>query len=164
MAGVTGDPIEDAITSVQKLRRWERHGEAAPHKPLLLLLALKGVHDGAPSFVDFNTIERPLRDLLRQFGPGRVHLHPEYPFWRLQNDGLWVVLDAESFPARQSNTDPPISALRSHHAQGGFPPDLDGALRRDPDGLRRLVRVVATTFFAGSAREVLGAIGLEQFE
>src|SRR5262249_53902441 len=34
-----------------------------------------------------------------------------YPFWRLQNDGVWVVTSTAPRPARQSNTDPPKGAL-----------------------------------------------------
>ena len=31
-------------------------------------------------------IDGELRELLIEFGPGRKSYHPEYPFWRLQND------------------------------------------------------------------------------
>lgn len=154
------DPIQAAIRSVEGIRRWARAGEVAPHKPLLLLLALSRVKEGAPRFVDFNDIEQPLRDLIQQFGTPRSHVHPEYPFWRLQNDKLWEVVDAASFPTRKSNTDAPISALRARHAQGGLPELLDKALRKDPEGLRRLADAVASRFFPGDERTVLQATGL----
>ena len=160
MSATTPDPIFSAQAHVESIRRWTRGDETAPHKPLLLLLALKRVQDGAPRLVDFNDIEPPLRDLLHRFGPKRQNVHPEYPFWRLQRDGLWEVIDADSFPSRQSNTDPPLSVLRARHAQGGLPESLDRALRKDRNGLRALAEAVAARFFPDEKHDVLRAVGL----
>jgi putative restriction endonuclease len=153
--------ISAAHARIEKLNTWRRNGVAAPHKPLLLLLALSRVQQGEPRLVEFTEIESPLRDLLEQFGPQGKHVHPEYPFWRLQRDGLWEVADAESFPTRRSNTDPPVSALRNQHAKGGFPAPLDAALRSNPESIIELARVVAVRFFPDSVNDVLSAVGFQ---
>jgi putative restriction endonuclease len=51
-------------------------------------------------------VGRDLTGLLKEFGPPRQSYHPEYPFWRLQNDGAWEVHAAGSLKARKGNTDP----------------------------------------------------------
>lgn len=144
------------------MRPWRRGAEAAPHKPLLILWALRRVQLGKPRLVDFNDAEAELRELISRFSPGRTRIHPEYPFWRLQADGIWEVEDAESFPSRQSNTDPPITALRERHARGGFPEALDRTLRADPQAVEELVLAVVRRFFdSGEHADVLLAVGFQ---
>ena len=153
--------LEAAHAAVAKIRPWSRGGVQAPHKPLLLLLALQRVQAGSPRLVDFNDIEHQLRDLIERFSEGAHRAHPEYPFWRLQRDRLWEIEQAESFPARQSNTDPPISALRKGHARGGLPREVHAALGADPAALLALADEVAARFFPGRVSEVFDAVGLD---
>lgn len=145
------------------MRLWRRRGEQAPHKPLLLLYALRRVQLGESRLVDFNVAESPLRELIERFSPNRARVHPEYPFWRLQHDGLWEVEDAETFPSRKSNTDPPLTELRNRHAEGGFPTRLDAALRADPRAVAGLAQAIVSRFFPDEeVGAVLEAVGLEQ--
>jgi putative restriction endonuclease len=65
-------------------------------------------------------VNRDLTELLQEFGPWRDSTHPEYPFWRLQNDGVWVVSSDGKMKPRRSNSDPPKSELLAHHARAGF--------------------------------------------
>ena len=76
---------------VDHLNVWSRGDERAPHKPLLLLLVLGRKLQDLPDEVSFAEIEEKVTDLLVEFGPFRQSYHPEYPFWRLQNDGIWEV-------------------------------------------------------------------------
>ena len=56
------------------------------------LLALAAVQRGQDRFLRFAEIEERLKKLLIDFGPPRKSYHPEYPFWRLQNDGdFWEI-------------------------------------------------------------------------
>jgi|SRR5947209_16416086 len=77
------------LTRVNDLNVWRRGDERAPHKPLLILLALARVAQGQKRLTLFSEIEKPLNELLKHYGPARKSIHPEYPFWRLQSDGLW---------------------------------------------------------------------------
>src|SRR5262249_28419328 len=73
------------------LNVWSGGAERAPHKPLLVLYALARWSRGVQPDVPFADVDRDLTPLLREFGPPRRRLHPEYPFWYLRNDGVWVV-------------------------------------------------------------------------
>ena len=92
-----GGVREVCLSRVQQLRRWTRGGERAPHKPLLLLLMLGRVQRGQLGPVAFTEIERPLADLLRDFGPARPSYHPKFPFHHLTSNGLW---SSPTLPAR----------------------------------------------------------------
>ena len=70
----------------RNLHVWKRGGQRAPHKPLLLLLALGRVINNEERLVSYVDIERRLKPLLRRFGPPRKAFHPQFPFGRLPND------------------------------------------------------------------------------
>ena len=87
----------------------------------------------------FAECEDKLTELLREFGPSRRSYHPEYPFWRLRNDGIWTVtwdgMAHGGLPSRASNNDPPRSALRAAHAIGAFPRTFSNAVALQPECL-----------------------------
>jgi putative restriction endonuclease len=109
---------------------WRRGGERAPHKPLLALYAIARLLRGAPRMIAYREIDRELGKLLMEFGPRRQFNHPEYPFWRLQNDGLWEVSPTEGLTA-QSNTDAKKTELLAHNVHGGFLPEIFNRLSQD---------------------------------
>lgn len=82
--------LPEVLQRFAHLNIWQRQGERAPHKPLLVLLALglfaRGVKD-----VPFREFEGKLCELLREFAPARRTLYPEMPFVRLRNDDVWKV-------------------------------------------------------------------------
>jgi putative restriction endonuclease len=82
----------DAVLGLfDRLNVWSRGDQLAPHKPLLVLYALGRWSRGEPADIPFTQVDADLTGLLKEFGPPRQSYHPEYPFWRLQNDGVWVV-------------------------------------------------------------------------
>ena len=150
------------MEALAHVRTWKRGGQRAPHKPLLLLLILGRIQRGEAREVDFPTIEPLLRRLLEEFGPSRQSYHPEYPFWRLQADGLWIVRDAGSFGHRHSNTDPTVSELRDATAMGGMPAEFDALLRQRTDLLSRAARQLLDEHFETSLHgDILAAVGLD---
>jgi predicted restriction endonuclease len=84
---------DDILKAFDRINVWSRGSERAPHKPLLVLYALGQLSRGGPNSVAFRHVAPKLTELLKEFGPTRQSYHPEYPFWRLQNDGLWFVDD-----------------------------------------------------------------------
>lgn len=145
----------------EELKVWRRGDERAPHKPLLLLLALSRVAGRQPRLTPFSELEGPLTRLLRDYGPPRKSNHPEYPFWRLQQDGLWEVVSTAPLARRVSNTDPPRSELRSKNAVGGFTQDVYDQLRRSPNLVIRIARRLLETNFPDSLHEdLLTEVGL----
>lgn len=113
------------------VRTWKRSGQQAVHKPLLLLYAISSARPGKPRLIPYVEVDRDLRPLLLRFGPERSTVHPEYPFWRLQNDGLWEVVSDQPMRSRKSNSDPPRSELIEKGARGGFKEEFYAALSKD---------------------------------
>jgi putative restriction endonuclease len=158
MTTVTCQDIRERVDAINV---WKRHEERAVHKPLLLLLALARIVEGKDRLVLFKEIAEPLARLIEQFGPARRSVHAEYPFWRLQNDGLWEIPNKSVMRPRESNTDPPKSEFIKHNIVGGFPEPVYAALRQDRALLDELVSRILATHFATSQHEsIRTAVGL----
>lgn len=158
-------PGDDALVErFASLNVWRHGDERAPHKPLLLLWALARLQRGEPRLTPFREIEPGLGALLRDFGPPRA-TRPEYPFWHLQSDGLWVVparaalqADIDEAPHRHN---PRISVIRGVDARGGLPEELDRKLRSRPELVNRIVqRLLDDSFPPSLHQEILDAVGM----
>jgi hypothetical protein len=149
----------ELLKAITELRRWARDGKTAVHKPLLLLLALERVRRGLPRLVSFVDIEPQLRALITEFSPTPGPSHPEYPFWRLQADDIWDVPEASQLPSRASNSDPPVSVLRTRRVQGGLPIRFDELLRARGDVLDQAVTTTLQHFPAELRPRVLERLG-----
>ena len=146
---------------IRKIKTWKKGNERAPHKPLLLLLALGRVQRGEPRWVRFSEVEDKLRGLLRSYGPPRKSHQPELPFWHLQSDHLWQIPRGEELKKRKGKPLPLIAELR-RAAKGGFPSNMDELLREDPEFLRQVTRTLLDEHFPTSYHEdLLTAVGLE---
>lgn len=76
----------EVMTKISNLKVWNRAGVRAPHKPLLILVALGRLSREERRLIRFTETRAELTSLLRDFGPPRKSYHPEYPFWHLQSD------------------------------------------------------------------------------
>lgn len=152
---------ETLLSRIDKLNVWQRGSERAPHKPLLLLLALGRLSRGLTSPALYEELGPDLERLLREFGPTRSSHHPEYPFWRLQNDGLWIVESDRPMPARKSNSDPTKRELLSARAAGRLDPAVITAVEESPELLPALaVRILEAHFPHSIHEDILSAVGL----
>lgn len=87
-----GDEAHYWIERISNIRQYvARDASRAPHKPLLLLYLLGRFRKSGSTSVTFSEAEPVLRKLLVDFGPPNPKPRPEYPFARLENDGLWTV-------------------------------------------------------------------------
>ena len=66
------------LARFRELNVWRRGEERAPHKPLLVLLALAKLQAGAPRLTPFDEVENPLSQLLEDFGPRGDLFTPSY--------------------------------------------------------------------------------------
>lgn len=160
---MTQSSILHQLTSVAV---WKRGDQRAPHKPLLLLLALAALQRGEPRLRPYAEYEAKLSDLLVEFGPPRQSVHPEYPFWRLQNDGeFWDIPEREaaiaSLDGRVRAGDIPPSILRDISAHGGFSAEVFDELKTDPAEVNRIVAAILQEHFAPSLHEdILDAVAM----
>jgi putative restriction endonuclease len=90
---------------------------------------LRRYESGRPGSVAFSEIAGPLSELLSQFGPPVKQVYPQYPFWRLQQDGIWEIRGASSIPLSVSG-DPAKGSLTDSHP-GQFVAKFDIALRSE---------------------------------
>ena len=156
--------IDTLLPKFRQLNVWKRRGERAPHKPLLVLLALGKLRTGAERLLLFEDVVAPFTKLLMEFGPSRSRYHPEYPFWRLQHDGIWEVPEHSGLRRRKSNTDPLKSELLRVHAYGGFPKDIYQTLKRRPEIVRGLAKEILTAHFPDSLHDAIaGEVGLSLY-
>jgi len=105
--------------------------------------------------VSFAEIYQPLKDLIERYGPSRANYHPEYPFWWLQNDGLWEVESEQPMIPRTGNTNPSKPELFRKAAKGGFPAEVYEEFSRSPALVEEAVRRIAESHFPDSMREDL---------
>lgn len=153
----------DAVMGLfKRIKVWKRGAERAPHKPLLLLYALGRCSRGEEREVSFEEIDERLSALLAEFGPVQKALHPEYPFWRLQNDGLWTVSGDEEIQTWERDKDQKKSELLRVHAVGGFPEPIYATLAQDRSLLLAIAHQLLDKHFPSSLHErILEAVGLE---
>jgi len=153
------------LEAFDNIRRAQRAGVYAPHKPLLLLLALARVQRGEPRLVEFADIDASLRSLLSEFGPSSAAKSRHYPFWHLATDGqgaLWDLNGPRELLARPPGATPNLNELKTLHVRGGFPSGVDQALRNVPGLLEAVAaRVLEANFPATLHADIADAVGLD---
>ena len=147
------------LSRLEKIRVWRQGDARAPHKPLLILLALGRLARGKARLAGYGTeIEEPLEKLLRRFGPPRRSHHPDQPFRRLPGDRLWEIPGFEALPVTGSGG-PRLAALRG--AAGGFPPSVQALLEREADLVREAAqRLLDKNFPQSMHEEIRAEVGL----
>ncbi|MEU3945833.1 phosphorothioated DNA-binding restriction endonuclease [Streptomyces sp. NPDC029526] len=150
----------DWLERITELRQWTRSGTRAPHKPLLLLYALGRFRqdDGdADGGLRYSAVEQDLQQLLTEYGPPH-RTTPAYPFHHLVSDGVWEVR-TDRGPGSPGTG---VRDLRETGATGRLAPELRAALRREPELLGRITRLLLDRHFPPSVHgELCEAVGLE---
>ena len=135
--------------------------QPAAHKPLLILLALGEMNQGK-SMIAFRDLEHKLKRLLETYGPRTPSgVRPEYPFWRLQNDGLWKVRADGPIRTSVKSGDASRPDLIRKNARGGFEDDILQVLNADPRNMGLVARHVLERHFPDSLHQgILDDAGL----
>jgi putative restriction endonuclease len=141
-------------------KNWKKKDQRAPHKPLLLLMYLGRLSQGIERPLSFQETEEILSDLLQEFGPPRRSYHPEEPFARLSNDGIWLL----SAPVNTKGS-VSITELRDVNPSGALIPEIQQQLVSDPLFLEECVQALLNTNFPDSIHEeIRSAIGLRDHQ
>jgi len=153
--------MSDLVQLIDNLTIWKHDAQRAPHKPLLLLLTLGHYQQGGNRIIPFEDIEKQLRHLLEEFGPFRQSYHPEYPFWRLQGDGLWELENTEHILPTDSG-DPRITDLRKYNVKGGLLREYFNEIIEDKNLFYRIVYSLLESHLQPSMfDDILSAAGIE---
>jgi putative restriction endonuclease len=155
----------EVLDAFENIRRAQRAGVYAPHKPLLILLAMARVQRGEPRMVEFTAIDALLKQLLAEFGPSSAAKSRRYPFWHLATDGhgaLWDLSGPREVLKRPAGATPSLGELREHHIKAGFPADVDEALRHIPGLLQAVASRVLDTYFPATLHaDIVATLGLD---
>ena len=153
---------EPILQKFEDLRQWGSGGERAPHKPLLVLYAIGKLLRGEDRLISYtDDIEKNLKNLLKEFGPRRDRHNPQFPFWRLQNDEIWEIPDADKI--RQTNSgDAYITDLRNYNVSGGLNQTIFQELKNDPQLVFEVIHKLLNKHFPPSIHEdILQAVNIE---
>lgn len=134
-----------------------------PHKPLLVLWALKRIEDRHPErLASFKgEIEPPMKKLLKRFNYSD-YINAARPFWHLQNDEIWETseVDPAAMGAREY---PRQEYFRS--AQGGFEESVYDLLCSNPGLLAEAIHTVIEGHFPRPLREhIRKAFGFREYD
>lgn len=141
---------------------WKKGGQRAPHKPLLVLYAIGRILRGEPRMIEFSQVDKDLGLLLKEFGPPRRSIHPEYSFWRLKNDGLWELSNTENVRTRTGNTDARKADLLRFKVFGGFPEPVQHLMLSDKLLVTEIVTDLLSKNFPDTLHDsILAATGIE---
>lgn len=145
-----------ALERLTALRQYQGDGKRAPHKPLLVLLALGQLASTGSSQMPWSLVQARLGALLAEFGTSASHgpASAAYPFTRLRSDGVWVL-------TRDVPNDN-IGPLNAEPIEGHFVPEIEQELRRSTESLYAVARsLVESQFPLTLAPDVLTAVGLD---
>ena len=151
---------DELITTLSKLKVWQQGDQRAPHKPLLLLLALSRIQQNKPRMMLFSEIEEKLTLLLTEFGPQRKSHHPEEPFCRLRTEGIWELSSPENIILPKGAFSKTV--LRKEKVSGGFTQDVFQLLANDSMLLETIAKILLHDNFPSTIhQDILDAVGLD---
>lgn len=146
---------ESTLEPLTALRQYQGDGKRAPHKPLLVLLALGQLANTGSSSMEWSSVQTRLSGLLAEFGTStsRGASSAAYPFTRLRSDGVWQL----SRDVPNDNVGP----LNAEPISGHFTPEIEQDLLRCKGGIEAVARtIVESQFPLTIAPDVLVAVGL----
>ena len=152
-----GPGEEDVVGRLTSLKQYNQQGNRAPHKPLLLLMAIGELLGTGSSELAFSEVEDRLGRLIKEYVPtsSSVRQTAAYPFWRLQNDQIWV-LD------REVSSDSP---RQLEGATGRLTSSIERVLLDNPETLQTVVASTLAQQFSPTLHDdILAAVGLDSLE
>lgn len=157
--GLVDEPVDPVIDPLLGLNRATLpNGSKAPHKPMLVLLALARAKVGRSRLAHFDEWAEPLGVLLRrETGVGSDPGVAE-PIWRMQKDGVWEVLQNGSPFVPDAVGEPTKTQLRQGNVLAGLIQGVHDPLAGDADLLERTAVRVANHYFADRGRGLWGEV------
>lgn len=153
---------EDLLDAIGRLKQANAGAQRAPHKPLLLLIALAAFQRGDESMIAYPEVDSRLGPLLRDFAPDRFSrkANTHDPFRRLPNDGLWELVDAQGnlieTPLEYNKTD-----LVRENLRGRLPLPVRQLLESKPTLASTAAKILLEANFTESLHDdIVHAVGL----
>ena len=147
------------LSLFSKLRIWTNGEQRAPHKPLLVLYVLGRLLRGEVVPIPYKEVDQDLRKLLQEFGPRRKTFHPELPFWHLQSDGIWNLI--ENGKILKSEGQLSRRLLLDREIKGEFSKPVLNAIQEHPSWGLEVIGMLLESHFPRTLHEdLLLAVGI----
>ena len=152
---------KEIIQKFEDLNLGQSGGKRAPHKPLLVMYAIRRLLRDGSRLLRYSEIDKNLGPLLTEFGPTEAEPRPYYPFWHLKNDEVWEIPDAEKI--RQTDSGDPFKTdLDCHDVSGGFPENIAHQLQNDSTLSLEIIQGLLEDHFPHSIHEdILRAVEID---
>lgn len=151
---------EEFLTLFKNINSWKKGGIRAPHKPLLILIAIGKVLNGE-YVISYKQIEEKLTNFLIDFGPSRKNNRPYYPFVRLANDNIWKFDKPELIDPRR---DYPSAYLIDNKIKAGFSNEIIDEIRNNRKFTSKLISYLLENNFPDTLHsEILNSVNLNEF-
>ncbi|WML50736.1 hypothetical protein RCG23_25185 [Neobacillus sp. PS3-34] len=148
----------DFKQKIQNISVWKKRDQRAPHKPLLILYSLAQIQSNKDRYLPYKEVKEILSNLLIEFGPKRKSQHPEEPFIRLKNDGIWELSDV----SRINLKNPSNRILLEYDISGGFTESVFNLLKGNNKLIRDIAEFILNEHFPDTIHEdILNSIGLD---
>ena len=116
---------------------------------------------GKDRFLPYIEIDKKLEELLGEYGVWRSRKGTHYPFWRLQNDGIWEVSDADKVRLTASG-DAFKKDLIKYNVRGGFTEKVARQLLADSKLASEIIWKLLDRHFTDTMQEsILQSVGIE---
>lgn len=149
---------DEFFQKLDRIAPGKRGDRLAPHKPLYILFCIGLTERGLPRLQSFEAVRAELGTALRLFGKPGGSVNPQYPFWRLQNDGLAEVVADGPLGIRKSNSDPTISSLLQQNARGGLLEEYHELIKSNFGARLLATRKMLDGYFPPATHELLTRI------
>ena len=151
----------EIVQSFKDIRVRKRKGVSAPHKPLLILYALGKLLRGEKRLISFSEVDEVLGSLLKEFGAKSSRQGTVFPFWRLQNDGVWEIPAAHKV-RETSKGDALKGDLLKYDITGGIAKGIARQIRKDSVFMCKIISDMLEAHFPPHDHErILRAVGIE---
>lgn len=149
------------IQKFETLGVWKSAGKRAPHKPLLVLYAIGKLLRGESRLIPYCEVDEELGKLLQEFSPRRLKQGTQYPFWRLRNDGVWEITDADQIVTNSSG-DASKTDLLGRSVSGGFREAIATQLQNDSKLTLKIIHNLLDAHFPTSIHgDILQAVNID---
>lgn len=152
---------EKILKHFKTLTIWKSGDKRAPHKPLLVLLAIGFLQNKDQRLIPYNIADNKLERLLVEFGTPRNAKNTHYPFWRLRKEKIWEIPKENELLVNNSG-DVRKTELREKNIKGGFTPDVYQLLKTNSIIRNKIIYELLYAHFPKSLHEdIILETGLE---
>ncbi len=143
---------QEILNTFQSLSIWRSGDRRAPHKPLLLLLAIGYLQNDDQRLLPYTQVDPKLKELLTEFGTPRNAGNTHYPFWRLRNDGIWEV-ERDDELTLNSSGGVRKTELRDKDIRSGYKPEVYAFLKEHPSVVNKICSDLLEAHFPDTIHE-----------